>query len=121
MKKKTEMECKEFKKLIPAFVSGSLEYKTLKSFLVHMDTCEECKEELAIQILITEAMVRLEDGGAFDLQEEINEHMLAAKKRIRMHDFFKVAMIILGIAAIIALLLIVWLLVLRQGEVFINL
>lgn len=94
------MDCKEFERLIPDFISDNLDYKNLKRFSSHMESCESCREELTIQFLVTEGMQRLEDGRAFDLQKELNHHLEMTKKRIRLHDTFMRIGLVLEIAAV---------------------
>lgn len=96
------MDCKECEKLIPTFISDSLSFKKLTSFLKHVENCGDCKEELTIQILIQEGMQRLEEGSAFDLQEEITKRMLISKKRIKIHMILKNVTIILELCALLA-------------------
>ena len=50
------MNCKEFEKNIPDFISGKLDFLTLQEFGEHMRECPGCKEELVIQFLVTEGM-----------------------------------------------------------------
>ena len=47
------MNCKEFEKNIPDFISGKLDFLTLQEFGEHMEKCPGCKEELVIQFLVT--------------------------------------------------------------------
>ncbi len=82
------MNCKEFEKKIPAYIEQKLPYAELKEFCRHAGQCGECKEELTIQYLTTEGIQRLEDGGAFDLQKELDQHEADARRRIRFHDVF---------------------------------
>ena len=98
------MTCKEFEKRITAFVTNELPDRELKRFLEHMDNCPDCKEEVTIQILVLEGMVRLEDGGAFDLQEEIHKRMEEARRRIRMHGMLKFISLTLAAAAVVAMI-----------------
>ena len=98
------MTCKEFEKKITAFVTNELPDRELKHFLEHMDNCPDCKEEVTIQILVLEGMVRLEDGGAFDLQEEISKRMEEARRRIRMHEMMKFISVTLAAAAVLAII-----------------
>lgn len=99
------MDCKEFEKKIPAFVANALDYKELDKFLSHVENCAECREELTIQVLISEGMARLEEGSAFDLQSELKRRMLEAEKRIRLHRMFRYIGITMGMAAVAALIL----------------
>lgn len=82
------MECREFERLIPGFLGDRLDYPTLKSFREHVEGCEECREELVIQFLVTEGIQRLENGSAFDLQKELNDRLEEAKRKIRFHGGF---------------------------------
>lgn len=92
------MDCKEFEKLIPGFIEDRLDYSSMKRFCEHIKQCDNCKEELVIQLLVTEGIQRLEDGRAFDLQKELDRRMNRIKRKIRVHG----NMIRLGIAMEIA-------------------
>lgn len=82
------MDCKEFEKRIPDFISQKLDFRTLKEFQEHLESCENCKEELVIQFLVTEGMARLEEGNAFDLQMELDKRIYEAEKKVRFHSSF---------------------------------
>ncbi len=92
------MDCKEFEKLIPGFIEDKLDYSAMKRFSEHMKQCENCKEELIIQFLVTEGVQRLEDGRAFDLQKELEQRLNEANRKIKVHG----NMIKLGIAIEVA-------------------
>ncbi len=104
------MDCKEFEKMIPAFVANNMDYKELKRFMEHAEKCPECTEELTIQVLISEGMVHLEDGGNFDLQKEMRWRLEEAERGIRMHKMFRnicITSILTAILAIVAVILFV--------------
>lgn len=102
------MNCKEFEKLIPGFIQDKLDYSAMKRFSEHMSQCDNCKEELVIQFLVTEGVQRLEDGRAFDLQKEMDQRLSKIKRRIKIHG----NMIKLGIAMeIAAVCILVWIVV----------
>lgn len=82
------MDCKDFERLIPDFNGEKLDFLTLERFRAHMDHCENCKEELVIQFLVSEAMQRLEEGDAFDLQGELDHRLFEAKRKVRFHKVF---------------------------------
>lgn len=82
------MTCKEFEKMIPAFLGKKLDFASLKSFMKHMEACDECREELKIQFLVTEGMQRLEEGDAFDMQNELEARLEEARSRMRFHSVF---------------------------------
>ena len=94
------MDCKEFEKWIPDFISDKMNYSTLKTFCRHMEYCEDCREELNIQFLVTESLQHLEDGRTFDLQRELNHRLEQSRKSVRLQDTFMRIGIILEIAAV---------------------
>lgn len=106
------MDCKEAEKLISAFIEKKLNHKQLKQFLAHVDTCPECREELTIQFLISEGMVRLEQGSAFDLQKELDARMDAAAHEIRMHNTVKYIGVTLEVVAMLAIVVIIFMVLL---------
>lgn len=82
------MDCKEFERLIPAFIFQKMDYQMMMKFNEHMEHCENCKEELVIQFLVTEGLQRLEEGDAFDLQSELDHRLNEAKRKVRFHNTF---------------------------------
>ncbi len=102
------MNCKEFEKLIPDFITNRLEYKELKAFISHVEACEECKEELTIQFLVAEGMVRLVEGDAFDLQKELDIRMETVSRGIRRHNAMKYMAITCGLLALAAVGILVY-------------
>ncbi len=103
------MDCKEFEKLIPAFIEQKLDFLTMKKFCEHLEHCAECKEELVIQFLVTEGMQRLEEGDAFDLQNELKHRVNEAKRKIKLHlGFLQVGEVFEIIAVILIAGIIVW-------------
>ena len=104
------MDCKEFERMIPDFIARKLDFQNLIKFKDHMEHCVDCKEELLIQFLVSEGMQRLEEGDAFDLQNELKERLEDAGRKIKFHSSFLVAGAVLEIAAVIALAgTVVWL------------
>ena len=98
------MNCKEFEKNIPDFISGKLDFLALQEFGEHMEKCPGCKEELVIQFLVTEGMQRLEDGDAFDLQKELEVRLLEAKRKMKFHMAFMKMGAVLEVLTVIFLM-----------------
>ena len=82
------MNCKDFEGLVPDFIDKRLDYATTKLFLEHISNCTQCKEELNIQFLVNEGLIRLEEGEAFDLQKEMRDLLGSARKKVRVHERF---------------------------------
>ena len=105
------MTCKEFERIIPEYMQKKLDFMTEKQFVEHMHACPTCKEELNIQFLVEEGLVRLEDGRAFDLQKEIKELLRESDKKVKVHEkavkIGKIVEIIIMLAVIAAVLTLV--------------
>lgn len=80
------MTCKEFEKIIPEYMQKKLDFMMEKQFMEHLHACPTCKEELNIQFLVEEGLVRLEDGSAFDLHKEIKALLAESDKKVRVHE-----------------------------------
>lgn len=74
------MDCKEFEKKIPAFLQKNMDYESMEEFHTHMSECENCKEELSIQFLVSEGIKHLENGDAFNLDEELSGRIEASRR-----------------------------------------
>ena len=51
--------------------NGDGHSETAEKFIAHIESCQECMEEVSIQFLITEGMNRLEQGDTFELKKEL--------------------------------------------------
>lgn len=98
------MTCKDVEKLIPIFIKDELNYRELEQFIDHIESCPSCKEEMSIQFLVTEGMARLEDGSAFDLNQELRNLMDISKSRIRVHKGMQYLGIGIEVVALVAIL-----------------
>lgn len=104
------MDCKETRKNIYKFIEDELDGKELQSFMKHVAECGDCREELAIQYLVTEGMLHLENESAFDLQKQLEKKMESARKKIRSRRhviWFMYAMETLAIMAVILMTVLV--------------
>lgn len=72
--------------MIKAYIDDDLSADELTAFLEHIDKCPECKEELAIQFLITEGLNTLNTGDSYDLQSSMEEKMLRSHREIHIHN-----------------------------------
>lgn len=95
------MDCKETEKRIPDFINREMDYKTLRKFREHIESCPSCKEELVISFLVTEGMIRLEEGSTFDLNKELNRRMYEAERIGRTYNRFVYTGILLELLAML--------------------
>lgn len=84
-----EMKCKQVEKMIPFYLKDELDTDDLRAFVEHINKCETCKEELTIQFLVQEGMVRLESGNVFDLNRELKLHMENAEHSLKTRENMK--------------------------------
>lgn len=86
------MTHKEFANLIKPFINEELDIKTLAEFLEHLDTCNECHEELEILFLVEKTLIDLEsdhESYNFDqlLKDFIKKNENTVYKNIRYRFF----------------------------------
>lgn len=97
------MDCRTAERLIIRFINDDMHKDEVESFVDHINTCEMCREELSIQYLVAEGMNRLESGGTFALQEELEDKLEQARRRAVMRKWVKRTFYALEIAAIIGI------------------
>ena len=104
------MNCKETERLIPAFLAGKLDSKALKQFLLHVEGCADCMEELTIQYLVMTGAAILEEGNSFDLRKELDGLLEEAWTKVhkrRILTFFSYILEVLAILTVIIILIMV--------------
>lgn len=77
------MNCKEAEKMIPAFLVKQLNNRDLNEFLMHVEDCPECMEELTIQYLVMIGTSLIEEGKSFNLRRALNDLLLDAWKTVQ--------------------------------------
>lgn len=100
------MDCKQAEKLIAPFLEETLDNKTLKEFLEHVEECPECREELNIQYLVMAGMSLLEEGVSFDLQKEMTQMLNEMHKKAYRRDVLTVFTYVLDVLALAAVIII---------------
>ncbi len=107
------MDCKEFERLINDYIDNKLDFAMTKRFNEHLCCCPNCKEELNIQFLVGKGLVRLEEGSAFDLQNEMKELLQDSRKKVRLHERILLlgraaeALVMVGILGLLAMIILV--------------
>lgn len=102
-----EYSCKEYGRMIPAFVKKEQDWREAEKLLSHVAGCAVCREELSIQFLVEVGLSRLEAGGNFDISREMDIAIEQEEHRIRMHHFIRHTMlavyICVGVAVVASL------------------
>ena len=102
------MTCKEAEKMIPLFLTDKLNNRELSHFLMHVENCGECMEELTIQYLVMIGTSLIEDGKSFDLRKALNELISNADTKIRR---WKIYMLLSYFAEIITIVVMIIILI----------
>ena len=100
------MDCKEVQRSITAFLDEELDGRSAERFLNHIEKCPECREELSIQYLVKEGMVRLEEGGSFDLGKDLKELISESYKKIKKQRIANACIYSMEVFAVIAVIFI---------------
>ena len=99
-----DMDCKQVEKMIPQFLDDDLTTEELREFMEHIENCTDCKEELTIEFLVSEGLVRLENGAVFDLQKELSECIASAERHLHWRENVHMFLYILeGLVAVEAI------------------
>ena len=61
------MDCKKAQSLVTAYIMRKLNDKDLEDFLEHVDSCEECYEELEIYYTVHYTIARLDEDEAYQV------------------------------------------------------
>ena len=77
------MNCKEAEKMIPTFLVKQLNNRDLNEFLMHVEDCPECMEELTIQYLVMIGTSLIEEGKSFNLRRALHDLLLDAWKAVQ--------------------------------------
>lgn len=63
------MTCREAERLVMPYINGSITDGELKEFLKHIETCEECREELEIYFTVDVGIRQLNQGtGTYNIK-----------------------------------------------------
>ncbi len=69
--------------MISDFIDDGLEDASLAAFIDHLNTCENCREELSIQFLIEKGFEKLDTGGTINLNRDMKEYIELETKRLK--------------------------------------
>ena len=70
------MTCREAERLVMPYINGELTDAELAEFLKHIDTCEDCREELEIYFTLDEGTGTYNIKGALETALEISRQRI---------------------------------------------
>ena len=79
------MDCQEAQALINKYVHNELDLKTLEDFLLHVEQCPDCMEELEVYYIVFQGFRRLDedDNIAVNYHEEFIHTLNVNEEKIR--------------------------------------
>lgn len=95
------MNCKEAEKQVQPFIEGKLSDKMTESFIVHVQSCPSCYDELETYFTIYYALKYVDDSPnrSYDMQKVLKEELKRREHEIRQRHIFKAVFMIGSIAA----------------------
>ena len=80
------MDCHNIERYITLFIDDKLTGTLLRKFINHIESCNNCFDEMETNYLLKEALLRLEDDGTYDLHGELTRKIAAMKKCVEVHE-----------------------------------
>ena len=77
------MTCREAERLVMPYINGELTDAELAEFLKHIDTCEDCREELEIYFTVDVGIRQLDEGtGTYNIKGALETALEISRQRI---------------------------------------
>ena len=78
------MNCQEAERLVTSYIHGELDEATLEEFLEHIETCENCQEELEIYFTVDSGIRQLDsDADNYNIKGELEELLEESRQHVR--------------------------------------
>lgn len=84
------MNCLEAQSKIIAYIDDDLEDQELKSFILHVQSCKDCMEELELHYILIVGTKQMDEGGNItsDFLKELQEKLNSQLKEVRKKEYF---------------------------------
>lgn len=84
------MNCLEAQSKIIAYIDDDLEDQELKSFILHVQSCKDCMEELELHYILIVGTKQMDEGGNItsDFLKELHEKLNSQLKEVRKKEYF---------------------------------
>ncbi|MCD7814756.1 MAG: zf-HC2 domain-containing protein [Lachnospiraceae bacterium] len=78
------MKCNEARRMVVPFVKKELSEREMEAFLNHVESCEDCMEELDTYFMVYKAIVAIDTGAhdEYDFKKLLAEDIRSAKRSI---------------------------------------
>ena len=81
------VRCVEAQFLINPYLNDELPDHELEEFLKHIETCDDCREELGIYLAINRTLEATggDDPDSYDFKDQLREKLLESENRLQLH------------------------------------
>ena len=99
------MDCKKAQSLVTAYIMRKLNDKDLEDFLEHVDSCEECYEELEIYYTVHYTIARLDEDEAdqvYNVKKALQNRLEESRFyiwRTKVSRIYRMGLMVLAAAA----------------------
>lgn len=101
--------CKEAEALVMPYIRHELSDEIMEEFLEHIDTCENCKEELEIYYTVDVGIRQLDvDTGTYNIKGAMEADIIASRQwlyTLRLFDIIRYAMDTLVVISLVVMLM----------------
>ena len=104
------MTCVEAEKMVVPYMKDELSPTELEDFLDHINTCENCREELEIHYMVDMGLKKLDEAdGTYDIVGDLKRKVAESYRSLRHISMFQITTYavstLMGMALIVMILL----------------
>lgn len=100
------MTCTEAEKMVIPYINDQLSSQELEDFIEHIETCENCHEELEIHYMVDVGLKKLDEvDGTYDIVGDLKRKLEESANTIRRFFLFQVTRYSVSTLMTMALLL----------------
>lgn len=103
------MICREWQKMIPEFLDGTLKNRELEGFVNHVRTCKDCYEELEIMFMLSIGLQELKEDRSISynfsllLENKIRDVESYCEQIRKVHRIYVFVMLVLHLFLIVGI------------------
>ena len=85
------MTCTEAEKMVVPYIEDKLSLSELEEFMEHIETCENCREELEIYYMVDGGLKNLdEDNGTYDIAGDLKRKLTESRRVLKSLLMFRI-------------------------------
>ncbi|MCD8015448.1 MAG: zf-HC2 domain-containing protein [Lachnospiraceae bacterium] len=112
------MKCNEARRMVVPFVKKELSERDTEAFLLHVESCADCMDELEMYFMVTHALSAMDSGEhhGYDFQKMLSEEIRTSKRTILRRKVWNAfRLVLLTIAELLLVLCIFFGVRMKQG------